>query len=345
MHYSDCLKPFRLFKLKVPFYLFLIALFGIILIFSIYIRSLSSAALPVVSGLSNTMVQTYRSVRNSDFSYTKPILFIENNEASDLDLLKQKISSYIQGEQLKGTIRSASVIFRDLNNARWMTINKDKLYSPGSLMKVPTMMTYLKQSETEPGLMDREIFFKQRFTAIPEQTITGPKLVEGKNYKIKELLKYMIEYSDNDATALLNMNISFSTMQKLFSTLQLPVPELRQPDYLIGVEDCSRFFITLYNGSYLNFKDSEFALEMMTKSAYRNGLISGIDSTIPVAHKFGERNNNGEQQFHEFGIFYLNNHVYLLGVMTKGNDHEKLPAIIGNVSKIVFNEINAGKGT
>ncbi len=345
MPYNACLKPFRLFKLRIPVYFFLIVMLGTILIFSIYIRSLSSAALPVDSGLNNAMMQTYRSVRNSDFSYTKPILYIENSEASDLDILKQKINSYIQGELLNGTIISASVIFRDLNNARWMAINKDEFYSPGSLMKVPTMMTYLKQSETEAGLMDREIFFKQHFNAIPEQTITGPQLTEGKKYKVKELLKYMIEYSDNDATALLNMNISFSTMQKLFTTLQLPVPDIRQPDYLIGVEDCSRFFMALYNGSYLNFQNSEFALEMMTNSAYRKGLTSGIDSSVTVAHKFGERNNNGEQQLHEFGIFYLNNQVYLLGVMTKGNDHEKLPAVIGGVSKIVFNEMNAVKGS
>lgn len=270
----------------------------------------------------------------------KPLLLADlDQEDESLTALKQSISSFIEQEKLAGVIKSASVYVRRLNSGNWVSTNQSELFSPGSLMKVPTLITILKEAETNPAILEKKVLFKKHFSAIPTQTRTGPVLTEGNTYKVKELLEYMILYSDNDATALLNSIVKFDIMVELFKDLDLQEPGYTQQDYLIDCSSYSKFFRVLYNSSYLNSHYSEYALLLLSKSAYNDGLLKYTDSTITVAHKFGERNNNGEQQLHEFAIYYINGDPYLLGVMTKGNDHNMLPEVLSGVSKIVFNAI------
>ena len=279
-------------------------------------------------------------IREDKEGLTKPLLLTERSE-EDLNLipLKQSISSFIDQEKLAGVITSASVYVRKLTNGNWIAINESETYSPGSLMKVATLITLLKQAEINPAILEKKILFKKHFSAIPTQTKTGASLIEGNTYSVKELMQYMILYSDNDATALLNGIVKFDVMLKLFKDLKMQEPGYTSQDYLINCADYSRFFRVLYNSSYLSNANSEYALKLLSQSAYNEGLVKYTDTTVIVAHKFGERNNNGEQQLHEYGIYYIDNDPYLIGVMTKGTDYKILPEVISGISKIVFDSV------
>jgi beta-lactamase class A len=339
---SDKFSIRNLLRIKIPLYIF--ALTIAIIASSFYwihaksseVLNQSSSSIEEIHG-GNCVVQLIR--ENKD-GLIRPLLLTNlDQEDPALIPLKQNILSFIEQEKLAGIIKSASVYVRMLNNGNWMSINEAEAFSPGSLMKVPTLITILKDAETNPAILEKKILFKKHFSSIPSQTKTGAALVEGTTYKVKELLEYMILYSDNDATALLNNTLNFDIMVKLFEDLKLQEPNYTQQDYLIGSSDYSRFLRVLFNASYLNAKNSEYALQLLSRSAYKEGLIKYTDSTVTVAHKFGERNNNGEQQLHEFGIYYINNNPYLIGVMTKGSDYKLLPEVISGVSKIVFDAV------
>jgi hypothetical protein len=49
-----------------------------------------------------------------------------------------------------------------------------------------------------------------------------------------------------------------------------------------------------------------------------------------------------QSEFHEFGIIYLQNRPYLLGVMTRGNESKPLQEVVRNVAKIVYDDLNSG---
>ncbi|MEO8146176.1 MAG: serine hydrolase [Bacteroidia bacterium] len=325
-------------SLKIPMYVLLLSVAGVISV-SYLIVNFSHKAIskPIVTLEKSTNPPPVHVIRQNDYELIKPLLLGDlGDEDVSLFPLKEEIKKYVDQQKSAGIITSASVYLRKLNNGYWISVNEGEEYSPGSLMKVPTMITYLKDAERNPELLNKEILFKKHFGGIPEQTLTGKTLVEGKTYTVKELIYYMIVYSDNDAAALLNQNVNFATMQKLFADIQLPVPNSGQPDYLVNSSDYSRFFRILYNGSYLNWDMSQYALNLLTQSAFKSGLVKDIDLNVKVAHKFGERNNNGEQQLHEFGIVYLDNSPYLIGVMTKGADHTLLPNVISGVSDIIY---------
>jgi hypothetical protein len=60
-------------------------------------------------------------------------------------------------------------------------------------------------------------------------------------------------------------------------------------DNNIRVKDYATFFRVLFNSSYLNKKNSEWVLELLSTTEFNSGIVAGLSPDIQVAHKFGER--------------------------------------------------------
>ena len=164
-------------------------------------------------------------VRLKDFKLTHPLLLADlPDENPGLKFLKEKINKVIQSGKSSNAITDISVYYRKLNDGSWFVINGEKSYNPASLMKVPLLITILKQSEINRNLLDKKVFFGKHFTGNNNQNIKDFQLQENKQYSIRELLRYMIEYSDNDAMSLIAQNIDMNHFNKLFSDLGIPVP-------------------------------------------------------------------------------------------------------------------------
>jgi hypothetical protein len=146
----------------------------------------------------------------------------------------------------------------------------------------------------------------------------------------------MIQYSDNNATMLLNGIIDIKIFKKVFTDLGLSEPGWYAKSYPISANEYSVFLRVLFNSGYLNMKDSEFALRLLTKSDFKNGIVNGLPSSVQLAHKFGESGDASEKQLHESAIVYLNNNPFLITIMTKGKDLKKLPEVIKEASNLVY---------
>ncbi|MFN4123499.1 MAG: serine hydrolase [Flavobacteriales bacterium] len=271
------------------------------------------------------------------YKHIRPLLFVEYKREDTLLLkIKKDIMDFIKQKQDAGVIRNASAYLRLLNHHQDVRINPSEIYFPGSLMKVPMLISFLKEAESNPAYLDKSISFDAPFSNLPNQNIKGKNIEVGKSYSFRELLHYMIVYSDNNATALLGNNIDFEKLSRVFEDLALPPIIAGYQDYAISLKDYSRFFRCLYNASYLSWDMSEYALDLLSKCTYSNGLKRYLPDTIKVAYKFGERNLEGIQQLHEMGIVYLGEQTYLVGIMTKGKDVKALEDFIADVSKIIF---------
>ncbi|MCX6291447.1 MAG: class A beta-lactamase-related serine hydrolase [Bacteroidetes bacterium] len=290
---------------------------------------------------------TYRmnQLRLMDFKLTHPLLLSDlPSENPELNSVKEKINQVISAGKTSGILTGASVYFRNLNDGSWFEINGSNVFNPASLMKVPLMISILRQSITNPSFLDKKIFFEKHFPGNYDQNIKDFRLQENKYYSIRELLKFMISYSDNDAMSLIVQNIDENVYNKLFSDLGIQAPpplfSTKGVEYFMNIMNYSKFFRILYNSAYLSDDYSEFGLELLTKSTYKDGFLKKINPGIQVAHKFGERILNTERQLHEVGIFYSGNKPYLLGVMTSGKDLGQLSNVLGDISEVVFTETN-----
>lgn len=278
--------------------------------------------------------------RLSGLKYIKPIMFVDDEcESDELSGLKQRVSEMINRSKTNQDIISASFYLKDYTNDDWTSLNDDEMYQPGSLFKVPVLIAILKMNEMQPGFLNKVVKFEKSFNIEKDVAFRSKSIQLGKSYTIKELLTYMIKYSDNNATALVETQMRMDVFMKVFEDFGLRVPKENDKQYFISAKEYSFFIRGIYNAAYLNIDDSEYAAELLTECEFDKAMVKGLPAGTPIAHKFGESGNVTEKELHESGIIYLNGNSYLLTIMTKGKDNDKLAKIIAEISQMVYAEM------
>lgn len=283
--------------------------------------------------------------------FTNPALNYEYGETimdnKEINMEKY-LEDFIESKKYANETSHVSVYYRNLNNGNWFGINEKELFSPASLMKAPLLLVYLKNIEKDPSLRDKKILYTQDpVEATYKQNIEPEKtLVDGQEYTIKELMEYMIRYSDNKASVLLERNVSLEEYKKAFTDNEILFPEIIDGkfDNNLKVIDYARFFRVLFNASYVNKELSNYALWLLTQIDFTKWLVAGVDAGISIAHKFGERgiiwwNGIEEKQLHDCGIVYYPDHPYILCIMTRGYDLEKLEEVVSSISKKIYEAV------
>jgi beta-lactamase class A len=289
------------------------------------------------SELSNSNSNNYKIQRLNGYNYINPILFVDNKkESEDLNAIKQSVTTVIDNYKKMGILNSASIYIKEFNGNGWTGINTTEKFFPGSLMKIPLMVTILKMEELNPGFLNKEIINNQKYSYTTHQNYKSKSILLGHKYSIRELLNYMIAYSDNDATTLLFINMDMVQYKKVFTDIGLSVPIMTSQNYPLTSREISYYMRMLYNATYLNKKNSEYATQLLQKCNFNEGLKSGLPNSVKVAHKFGEAGDQNEQQLTETAIIYLNNNPYVLTIMTKGKDYKQLPQVTREISSVVY---------
>jgi beta-lactamase class A len=277
----------------------------------------------------------YQLRRLVGYKYIKPLLGVENNCPSEkFTPLIQTVSNEIQTYKKNGVLNSASIYLKDFSSNEWIGINENEKYIPGSLLKIPILIAYLKMNEDHPGLLNKTFFYEKSFYTDKDPTFLSKSIEPGHKYTVKQLLTYMVAYSDNNATQLLNANINVNVFFNVFNDLGLSPPARDAVEYPISAKEYSLFMRALYNASYLTKDDSEFAAELLSECDFKQGIAKGLPPNVQLAHKFGESGNDVVQQLHESAIIYLNNKTYLVTIMTKGKDFNKLSDVISQISHL-----------
>ena len=295
---------------------------------------------------SNNASCNYDVKRLRGYGFIKPLLFVDNKcEGEKLEPIKQKITSLIDDLRKSGTINTASVYLKDYSHNEWMSVNENEKYKPGSLLKVPELITFLRMNEEKPGILDKKVTYSHTYTIDKKPKYLSKSIKLGSSYTIRELLNYMIAYSDNNATLLLNDNIDVPTFKKVFTDIGLAAPDWKSSEFPITAKDYSCFMRVLYNASYLTIDDSEYATQLLSKCDFKEGMVKGFPENTKMAHKFGESGDQNEQQLHESAIIYINDKPFLLTIMTKGSDPQKLPGVISQIASTINQQMNVVQNT
>lgn len=268
-----------------------------------------------------------------------PLIQIETPEGGDakLESIKCILEGYIRSSIKNGKASTISIYLRDLDKGTWTGINENDGFAAGSLLKIPVMIAYLKKAEEDPAILDKEIEYKTEINTIPQNIAPQNSAQLGNTYTVDKLLRYMIVDSDNISSILLFNNIDIKLIAKVYSDLQLSVPDLEE-EHRISAKEYATFFRVLYNVTYLDEELSEKALKLLTEASFRDGIVAGIPANITVAHKFAERKYTTriDKQLHDCGIVYCPKGPYLICVMTKGKDFNALKGIIKDISRITY---------
>ena len=333
------------FSLKIPVtYLFVFIFLASALTYLVA-RIIFPPKTDLSLSLSSSEDTQYQIKRLSGFKFIRPLVSAKPlTEYAGYDDIKRTVSDLIQYYNDQGIISVASVYIRDFHMSHWTVVNGYEKYHPGSLLKIAVMMTILKTDEETPGYINELIPYNIKLVDNDheKQTYLSSQIKFGKTYRRKELIQSMIENSDNKAAQLLILNnFREDIMKKMFSDFDLGELDTKiSANNVLTVQGCSSFLESLFNATYLNKRNSEFAIDLLTKTSFVNGIIKGIPiSNSLIAHKFGESGTLKNKELHETALLYIGNEPYLITIMTRGKDnidYPKLAPVIQGISQKIF---------
>lgn len=284
------------------------------------------------------------------YAFINPLLECEAAEGM-IDARKvnlgRDLAGFVSGLKQRGDVAEIGVYVRDLNNGPTFGIAQDERFLPASLLKLPVAIAFYKLSENDPSVLLRELPFPQRFDppdAGDMQFIQPSKEIEpGRAYRIGELIEAALVRSDNQAIQLLYNELnrtSAKPLRDLYALLGVDQGVLEGPGGELSVKQYSAFFRILYNASFLDRKNSEILLGMMSRAEYDRALVAGVPEGVVVSHKFGESGDHEERQIHDCGIVYYPEHPYLVCVMSRGADAAKLETSIASVAEFLSGRLS-----
>ncbi len=257
--------------------------------------------------------------------------------------LRNDLMDLIEGQKNEGRLTDAAVYFRDLQNGPVLGINSQDFFIPASLLKLPLMVTYLKKAESDPDLLQKKITITSDMQSLDQNVVPRDGAQVGKTYTREELLNLLISQSDNISWKALLTDLRANYSEEDFvgtlSDLGIVDPRKQDDQQYITTQNYASVYRILYNSSYLNMEMSDKALEILSKSEFKDGIVAGVPANVQIAHKFGEQKNGEEQQLHDCGIVYYPQNPYIICVMTKGADISDLESVIQKVSKDVYTEV------
>jgi beta-lactamase class A len=281
-----------------------------------------------------------------EYTFIHPLVGIDITSEpafAELEDTKKTISAFLQQETSLGHLTRASTYIRTLKNAHWFSINDKEKFTPGSLLKVPIMMAYFKEAETNPSVLQKKVYYQKDTLKKLLPNELESELKEDNSYTIHDLIASMIVDSDNKAKDLLMENIQPTYLVDVFGELGVPLDG--NSTEFINARVYASFFRRLYNATFLSREHSEEALTLLSKTTYRNGLLAGVPKGTLVAHKYGERGVYAENntlvgvELHDCGILYLPKQDILTCVMTEGKNVVELENVIKKIAEVVSDKL------
>ncbi|MFM1875177.1 MAG: hypothetical protein RL266_914 [Bacteroidota bacterium] len=258
---------------------------------------------------------------------------------------KSLINTYITDALKTDSVEDASVFLIHFNSESYININGGARFRPGLLMRVPHMMALLKASEKKPELLYRKFLYEGNPDQ-NEQPISYKPLVSGQQYTVIQLIENMVYGSDQEALDLLyTSSLNDSEIWKQFFEM-LGISHLWVNNRFSGnmtTEEYAKFFRILYNSTFLNNRNSELALEILSKNKLKRGIRKGVGKDDITALRLGEmlyeQGNKSMVELHEAGIVYAEDNPYVLCIMTKGTSAEQQMQLIEKISSTVYSSM------
>ena len=166
--------------------IFSLAALSVILGFLLYRQNKKVNLKPGTTELSD-ISKSFSMLRKHDKKLIAPLLMANVNvESQKMGVLKADLNMTIGEWEKKGHVKSVSVYLRDLNDGSWINIDGTEQFMPGSLLKVPIMITWLKQEMEHPGTLKKEYVFTKPAQNLPAQAYESSSIIPNKKYKVSQ---------------------------------------------------------------------------------------------------------------------------------------------------------------
>jgi len=283
--------------------------------------------------------QSDSAIYEKKYPYLSKRIFQENPNDIIINFtnLRENLKKYILEPKLK-----IAFYFEYLPTGISISINEKEDLELASLLKVPLVMAVYKQVRDGKLRPDQSLILKKEH--LNKKWGSLWQRGEGGKATVEEAIKLALIESDNTAKQLLLATIGVQALTEVFDALDVPKTASEQ-DIVLNVKNYSSIFKSLYYSSYIEKEDSNKILEYLTQSKFDEGIVSGVDQGIKIAHKIGVfENNEGETQvISDCGIVYLPLRSYLLCIMEQGSDNSLAQKHMKELSEMVYDYVSLAK--
>jgi len=208
---------------------------------------------------------------------------------------------------------SVAFYFDYLPTGTTIGVNEDSEFTAASLLKVPVVMAYFHKKERLGITADPTVSIQQ--SELNSKYGDLYKKGAGAQINLGDAVKAALQQSDNTASLILADQISDDDFMYVYEGLDIqPATEDKNP--IITADRYVSILRALYYSSILNSDDSEYILDLMSKSEFHDMLPSGVPSDVPVAHKIGLID---DQIYSDCGIIYAPQRPYVLCIISKSD--------------------------
>jgi len=267
----------------------------------------------------------FESVKANHPSYQLPEINWEDLDADIRSILGNEINEY-------------GIYIKPINGKEdaLLTINESKVVHPASVYKVPLAIYTLSRVDNGEISLDTKFLVTSA-----EKTYSFDALSKRKgNYEItvKELLRYLIIYSDNTAMSTLeHRQGGIEFIQKKLSE-DFQIQSITRLPGKSTAQEFAEVFEKLIKEEYLSHESNEYLLDLLKNVAeiHNDRIKAGVPKGIEVAHKIG----NLETTYHDAGIVYGSVRTYVIVVLNDGVDPAVAAAKIRKISKTTYEHLN-----
>ena len=249
---------------------------------------------------------------------------LENKKASldkandEIKRIDEKIHEILGDEE-----KHYGIYYYDLNTGCEYFLNEDKEFQAASTMKVPIAMMIADKLEKKELKEDTLIEYTLTDDSDGAGVLQG-NISEGDKLEVIDLMKYMIEESDNVATSMLKRNVG-NICDFITDLTSIKVDNEKN---FITPKQSYMVLKILYNKSDENIYYKKI-IEFMKATTTHDRLDKYINHNI-VAHKIGDYEN----YVNDVGIIYTQEPyiltIYTEDVMEKGREN------IAQISKMIY---------
>lgn len=233
-----------------------------------------------------------------------------------------------------------SVVVRDLSGGSVASLEADRQLPAASLFKLPIMVEVLKQQRLKRLAPDQLLEIRQ------EHWTDGSGVLQariGESLPVSELLRLMVEESDNIAALVLLDAVGVENVNATMQAMGLRQTRLRDRMagegglHLTSAADMAKLLEEIAAGRLIDAQTSEQALRLLELKQANTWLGEELPWWVKVAHKWGSL----PSARHDAGIVYSPRKTYVLVVLTQGGKGEEAQSVIARTSRAVFEQIGA----
>lgn len=232
---------------------------------------------------------------------------------------------------LPGGVVAVSV--RNLSTGISGGLQPDRRFPAASLYKLPVMVEVFKQQRLKRFDWDDSL------TVTREHWTDGSGILQarvGQKLKIRDLVRLMIEESDNIAANMLTDHVGVASINETMLALGLRntrvVDRVRENGSpTTSPQDMARLFELMGTGRLVDSATSEEAIRLLEVKQANSWLAGGLPWWGKIAHKWGDLPNAR----HDAGILYTPRNQIVLVVMTENGNAAAAAELIRDVSRKV----------